>query len=110
MKKLRGTVIIAASAALVAAGVLAAAGSAGTTAIAPGNLAFAGVDPSDGMLDIYVAKSDGTAQSNITNDTSIHKDSSPVWSPEGRKSSSPARPQIEPARTSCSSTPTVRGS
>ena len=85
MKKLRGTVIIAASVALVAAGVLAAAGSAGTTGIAPGNLAFAGVDPSDGMLDIYVAKSDGTAQSNITNDASIHKDSSPVWSPEGRR-------------------------
>ena len=85
MRKLRGTVVIAASAALVAAGVLAAAGSAGTNAIAPGNLAFAGVDPSDGMLDIYVAKSDGTAQSNITNDTSVHKDSSPVWSPEGKR-------------------------
>ena len=85
MRNLRGTVIIAASAALVAAGVLAAAGSAGTNAIAPGNLAFAGVDPSDGMFDIYVAKSDGTAQSNITNGTSIHKDSSPVWSPEGRR-------------------------
>ena len=57
----------------------------GTNAIAPGNLAFAGVDPSDGMLDIDVAESDGTAQSDIANDTTVHKDSSPVWSPEGKR-------------------------
>ena len=52
MKKLRGTVVIAASVALVSAGVLASAGAAGTAGIAPGNLAFAGVDSSDGMSDI----------------------------------------------------------
>ena len=85
MRKLRGTVVIAASAALIAAGVLAGVGSAGTTGIAPGNLAFAGVDSSDGMSDIYVAKSDGTATSNITHDTLNRKDSSPNWSPEGKR-------------------------
>ena len=79
MKKLRGTVVIAASVALVSAGVLASAGAAGTAGIAPGNLAFAGVDSSDGVSDIFVAKSDGTARSNITHDTMNRKDSSPNW-------------------------------
>lgn len=85
MRKLRGTVIIAASAAVIAATVLVGTGSAGTSGIAPGNLAFAGVDSSDGMSDIYVAKSDGTTRSNITHDTLNRKDSSPNWSPEGRR-------------------------
>ena len=85
MRKLRGTVIIAASAAVIAASVLVSTGAAGTTAFAPGNLTYAGVDTRDGMSDIYVAKSDGTASSNITHDTLNRKDSTPSWSPEGRR-------------------------
>jgi Tol biopolymer transport system component len=85
MKNFRGTVVIAASAALIAAGVLAGAGSAGTSGVGAGNLAFSGIDPSDGMADIYVAKSDGTAKTNITDDKVVHKDQSPAFSPEGRR-------------------------
>jgi TolB protein len=85
MKKLRGTVIIAASAALIAAGLLATAGSAGTNAIAPGNIAFSGLNASDGTPDIFVMKSDGSNRANITQDSKFQKDVSPAWSASGGK-------------------------
>ena len=83
MKKLRGTVIIAATAAVIAASLLATAGSAGTNRAAPGNIAFSGTDASDGMSDIFVMKSDGSGASNITHDNEVRKDLSPAWSPKG---------------------------
>ena len=85
MRKLRGTVIIAASAALIAAGVLAGTGSAGTSGIGAGNIVFAGVDPSDGMSDIYVMKTDGTEKTNITQDQGARKDLEPELSPDGKR-------------------------
>ncbi len=83
MRKLRGTVVIAASVAVIAASLLATAGSAGTNAIAAGNIAFSGIDASDGMSDIFVMKSDGSGASNITQDNEVRKDVGPAWSPKG---------------------------
>lgn len=79
---LRGIAVLAAFAALVT-GVLAGAGSAGTGGI-NGNIVFAGVDPSDGMSDIYVLKADGTA-TNVSNSPGDRKDVTPAWSPNGAK-------------------------
>ena len=83
--KARRTTILAALAATIVAGVLVGAGSAGTTGISSGNIVFAGLDPADGMSDIYVMKSDGTDKSNITHDDLVRKDVTPAWSPDGRK-------------------------
>jgi Tol biopolymer transport system component len=76
---------LAALAALVAIVMVAGAWSAGTSGIRSGKLVFSGVDPSDGMSDIYVLNADGNPQVNITHDTQVRKDLSPSWSADGTK-------------------------
>jgi Tol biopolymer transport system component len=76
---------IAAAAAVVVTGVLAAAGSAGTNGIGGGNFVFSGIDPADGTSDIYVMKTDGSGKANLTHDQAIRKDQAPSWSPDGSK-------------------------
>jgi TolB protein len=83
MKK-RGIAVLAAFAAL-ATGVLAGAGAAGTDPVTGGNIVYAGIDPADGMSDIYVMTAGGSAPTNITNDAGIRKDVSPAFSPAGSK-------------------------
>ena len=83
--KARRTTIFAALAATVVAGVLAAAGSAGTNGIANGNIVFSSINPADGMSDIYVMKATGTARANITHDDAVRKDLTPELSPDGSK-------------------------
>jgi Tol biopolymer transport system component len=84
--KARRLTIAAALAASAAAGVLAAAGTAGTKGIPAGNIVYSAIDPADGMADIYARKSDGTTV-NISDDDAgqARKDLSPVVSPNGRK-------------------------
>jgi TolB protein len=67
------------------AGVIAGAGSAGTGAIAGGKIVYAGVDPQDGLADVYAVKADGSAKTNLTNDTADRKDLSPELSRDGSK-------------------------
>jgi TolB protein len=83
--KARRITIFAAMAAVVATGVLAGAGSAGTNGIGSGNLVFSAIDPADGMSDIYVMKTDGTQKVNLTHDEVAHKDVTPAWSPDGSR-------------------------
>ena len=66
--KSRGIAVLAALAAFMVAGVIAGAGAAGTNGIAGGKIVYAGVDPQDGLSDIYVMKADGSAKTNITDD------------------------------------------
>jgi Tol biopolymer transport system component len=82
--RLRAIAVIAALAAL-ATGLVAGAGSAGTNAIAGGNIVFSAIDPSDGLSDIYVMQSDGSALANISHDQTVRKDVTPAWSPNGAK-------------------------
>jgi Tol biopolymer transport system component len=83
--KSRGIAVLAALAAFMVAGVVAGAGAAGTNGIAGGNIVYAGIDPTDGMSDIYVMKADGSATANITDDESSRKDLSPELSRDGSK-------------------------
>jgi Tol biopolymer transport system component len=82
--KMRGIAVLAASAAL-ATGLVAGAGAAGSSVPTGGNLAYAGIDPNDGMSDIFVRLVGGTAATNITHDTGVRKDLSPAFSPNGSK-------------------------
>jgi hypothetical protein len=66
--KSRGIALLAGLAALMVAGVVAGAGAAGTSAPAAGNIVYAGVDPKDGVSDVYVVKADGSAKTNLTDD------------------------------------------
>jgi Tol biopolymer transport system component len=83
--KTRGIPVLAGLAAIMVAGVIAGAGSAGTSAIAGGKIVYAGVDPQDGLADVYAVKADGSAKTNLTNDTSDRKDLSPELSRDGSK-------------------------
>ena len=82
--KMRGIAILAAFAAL-ATGLVAGAGAAGTDVPTGGTLVYAGIDPRDGMSDIYVKLAGGTASVNITHDSGSRKDVSPAFSPNGSK-------------------------
>jgi Tol biopolymer transport system component len=65
------------------AGVVAGAGSAGTSALAGGKIVYAGVDPQDGQSDVYVVKADGSGKTNLTDDEAARKDVSPELSRDG---------------------------
>jgi Tol biopolymer transport system component len=65
------------------AGVIAGAGSAGTSAVAGGKIVYAGVDPQDGQSDVYVVKADGSGKTNLTDDGEARKDVSPELSRDG---------------------------
>jgi Tol biopolymer transport system component len=65
------------------AGVIAGAGSAGTSALAGGKIVYAGVDPQDGQSDVYVVKADGSGKTNLTDDEASRKDVSPELSRDG---------------------------
>jgi TolB protein len=83
--KMRGIAILAAFAAL-ATGLVAGAGAAGTDVPTGGTLVYAGIDPRDGMSDIFVRLAGGTASVNITDGTGgSRKDVSPAFSPNGSK-------------------------
>ena len=84
MNNARRIWLFAALAALVATVTVAGAWSAGTTGIQSGKLVFSGVDPNDGMSDIYVMNA-GSPQVNITHDKQVQKDLSPSWSADGSK-------------------------
>ena len=81
--KTRGIAVLAGLAALMVAGVLAAAGSAGTGA--GGKIVYAGVDPRDGLSDVYAVKADGSAKTNLTDDEASRKDGSPELSRDGSR-------------------------
>jgi Tol biopolymer transport system component len=81
--KSRGIALLAGLAALMVAGVVAGAGAAGTSAPAAGNIVYAGVDPKDGVSDVYVVKADGSAKTNLTDDNANRKDVSPEFSRDG---------------------------
>lgn len=82
MKK-RGVVILAVFAAL-AIGLVAGANASEPTATT-GKLVYAGIDPADGMSDIYVKSPSGSTTTNITHGTGVRKDVSPSFSPAGTK-------------------------
>jgi TolB protein len=65
------------------AGVIAGAGSAGTSGLAGGKIVYAGVDPQDGQSDVYVVKADGSGKTNLTDDDAARKDVSPELSRDG---------------------------
>jgi TolB protein len=77
--KSRGIAVLAGLAALMVAG----AGTAGTSGLAAGNIVYAGVDPKDGVADVYVVKADGSAKTNLTDDGANRKDVSPELSRDG---------------------------
>jgi Tol biopolymer transport system component len=81
--KLRGIAVLAGLAAFMVAGVIAGAGSAGTSALTGGKIVYAGVDPEDGQSDVYVVKADGSGKTNLTDDETARKDVSPELSRDG---------------------------
>jgi len=81
--KSRGIAVLAGLAAFIVAGVVAGAGSAGSSALAGGKIVYAGVDPQDGLADVYVVKADGSGKTNLTNDGGPRKDVSPELSRDG---------------------------
>ena len=81
--KSRGIAVLAGLAALMVAGVIAGAGSAGTSALAGGKIVYAGVDPQDGQSDVYAVKADGSGKTNLTDDGAARKDVSPELSRDG---------------------------
>ena len=81
--KSRGIAVLAGLAAFMVAGVIAGAGSAGTSALAGGKIVYAGVDPQDGQSDVYVVKADGSGKTNLTDTDAVHKDVSPELSRDG---------------------------
>jgi Tol biopolymer transport system component len=83
MKK-RGVVILAAFAAL-AAGLVAGASASEPSIPNGGNLVYAGIDPADGMSDIYVKSPSGSTARNITDGGGIRKDVTPAFAASGAK-------------------------
>ena len=83
--KTRGIAVLAGLAAFMVAGVIAGAGSAGTSGLAGGKIVYAGVDPQDGQSDVYVVKADGSEKTNLTDDQAFRKDLSPELSRDGSK-------------------------
>jgi Tol biopolymer transport system component len=81
--KSRGIAVLAGLAALMVAGVVAGAGSAGTSGLTGGKIVYAGVDPQDGQSDVYVVKADGSEKTNLTDDEATRKDVSPELSRDG---------------------------
>jgi Tol biopolymer transport system component len=81
--KSRGIAVLAGLAAIMVAGVIAGAGSAGTSGIAGGKIVYAGVDPQDGQSDVYAVKADGSGKINLTDDETSRKDVSPELSRDG---------------------------
>lgn len=83
--KSRGIALLAGLAALMVAGVIAGAGAAGTNGLGAGNIVYAGVDPKDGVSDVYVMKADGSTKTNITDSESgeARKDVAPELSRDG---------------------------
>jgi hypothetical protein len=81
--KSRGITVLAGLAAFMVAGVIAGAGSAGTSGLAGGKIVYAGVDPQDGQSDVYVVKADGSGKTNLTDDDAARKDVSPELSRDG---------------------------
>ena len=65
------------------AGVVAGAGSAGTSGLTGGKIVYAGVDPQDGQSDVYVVKADGSGKTTLTDDEVARKDVSPELSRDG---------------------------
>jgi len=82
---MRGKSAVLAAFAALAVGLVAGAGAAGTSAQPGGNLVFAGIDPNDGMSDIFVQSTSGPAAVNITDSEGSRKDLSPAFSPNGSK-------------------------
>ena len=81
--KTRGIAVLAGLAAFMVAGVIAGAGSAGTSGLAGGKIVYAGIDPQDGQSDVYVVKADGSGKANLTDDEASRKDVSPELSRDG---------------------------
>jgi Tol biopolymer transport system component len=81
--KSRGIALLAGLAALMVAGVIAGAGAAGTNGLAGGNIVYAGLDPKDGVSDVYVMKADGSVKTNITDSDATRKDVTPELSRDG---------------------------
>jgi Tol biopolymer transport system component len=79
--KSRGIAVLAGLAAFMVAG----ARAAGTNGLAGGKIVYAGINPKDGMSDIYVMKADGSATTNLTQDDASGKDLSPELSRDGSK-------------------------
>lgn len=83
MKK-RGVAVLAAFAAL-ATGLVAGASASEPNIPTGGNLVYAGIDPADGMSDIYVKSTTGSTIANISHGDGTRKDGSPSFSPNGSK-------------------------
>jgi Tol biopolymer transport system component len=81
--KSRGIAVLAGLAAFMVVGVIAGAGSAGTSGLAGGKIVYAGVDPQDGQSDVYVVKADGSGKRTLTDDEAARKDLSPELSRDG---------------------------
>jgi len=82
---MRGVIAILVGFAALATILVAGAGAAGPSVTVGGNLAYAAIDPRDGMSDIYVKPPGGLASVNITHSADTHKDGSPVFAPNGSK-------------------------
>ena len=77
-------VVLAVFAAL-ATGLVAGANASDPDIPTGGSLVYAGIDPADGMSDIYVKSPTGSTTRNITHDQGTRKDVSPSFSPDGSK-------------------------
>jgi len=82
---MRGRIAVLAAFAALAVGLVAGAGAAGTSVPTTGNLVYAGVDPNDGLSDIFVQPASAPAAVNITHSEGSRKDLSPAFSPNGSK-------------------------
>jgi len=82
---MRGRSAVLAAFAALAVGLVAGAGAAGTSVPKGGNLVFAGIDPNDGLSDIFVQPASGPTAVNITHSEGPRKDLSPAFSPNGSK-------------------------
>ena len=74
---MRGVIAVLAAFAALATTLVAGAGAAGTSVPSGGNLVFAAIDPRDGMSDIYVQPTGGSAPLNITDSAGPRKDREP---------------------------------
>jgi Tol biopolymer transport system component len=83
MKK-RGVALFAVFATL-AVGLVAGANASEPTVTTGGKIVYAGIDPVDGMSDIYVKSPSGSTATNITHSAGSRKDLSPSFSPAGTK-------------------------
>ena len=82
---MRGAIAGLVAFAALATTLVAGAGAAGTSLPTGGNLVFAAIDPRDGMSDIYVQPTGGSAPVNITDSAGSRKDVSPAFAPNGSK-------------------------